>query len=468
MAVDETLFEEGRAAYRAGQYREAAKKFLAAASAEDGQGDGACFHMAGNALMRLRRFNDAATVYRQALRDAGYEKRGSVEYNLGRALAELGDYSEAIEHYDAALADPGFATPWKALVAKGAAYLERGRIEEAARAFRQAAIDPRNPQPSRALVNLGLCFMGLGRPADAVEAYQAALGFEGYEGRAKALANLGIAYAQLARYEDAVRAFERAVESSGHPLTGPAKDAYESALRQVRGPAERVEGWETGEIATVGGQPAQDGSNMPGGPTDGRIAGGASPGGGITAAAGFVVDDEAVSDFFTLTEEEMLERDRAARRARRAAQRDPRARVRALAMWGIAVVALGVALVAAYLAGYGWPTQEDSVAGLVSAYQTGAAYDRFWVAVPDKDIEKEMAKIPPVKEFTIDKVERGSQESVVLLTVVPNKGAPLHYRVTLVREGVGWKVTGIDNDWRSSGATRRGARLPSRYERMGT
>jgi hypothetical protein len=39
----------------------------------------------------------------------------------------------------------------------------------------------------------------------------------------------------------------------------------------------------------------------------------------------------------------------------------------------------------------------------------------------------------------------------VTVTVNLEKGTPLHYRISLGREGVGWKVVGVDNDWGSTG-----------------
>jgi hypothetical protein len=48
-------------------------------------------------------------------------------------------------------------------------------------------------------------------------------------------------------------------------------------------------------------------------------------------------------------------------------------------------------------------------------------------------------------------VALGATTSVAAITVTPKAGAALHYTITLSREGVGWKVIGIDNDWRTSG-----------------
>lgn len=453
--MDQSKFEDAQAAYDGGQYRDAAKKFLAAAGTVTA-GNGAAFHMAGNSLMRLRRYQDAVTVYGQALRDETYGKRGAVLANSGRAYAALGDYTKAEESYRSAIDEPDYTTPWKAQQGAASALLERGRVDEAAVAFRKAAIDPGNPEPSKSLVNLGLCFMGLGRPADAIEAYKAALGFDNYHGRGKALANMGIAYAQMGDYEEAIRSFEKATELHGHALTGPAKEAYESALSMARPPAETIDGWETGEIAMVGADEA-----LPTGWGTGELSALAGAGAPDGAPAGppsdeaadelGFGDETAVSDFFAMTEDEMRKRDREAKRAARDARRSTGHTIRVITAWVIVLVLLAGALVAGWWAGLGWPTQQDSVDRMMAAYQAGASYDEYWVAVPKGDIAKEMAKVPPIKSYTIDGIERGARDSAALITVTPQKGAALHYRLSLSREGVGWKVSGIENDWRSTG-----------------
>ena len=59
--------------------------------------------------------------------------------------------------------------------------------------------------------------------------------------------------------------------------------------------------------------------------------------------------------------------------------------------------------------------------------------------------------MPPVKSFTIGAEEQRATTSKVAITVTPQTGADLHYTITLSREGVGWKVSAVDNDWSSTG-----------------
>lgn len=481
--MDQTRFREAQEAYEAGEFRVAAKGFLASAS-RGPEGNGAAYHMAGNALMRLRRYQDAVTVYGHALRDPVYDRRGSVWANLGAAHVELGDYAEAFKSYESAIEEPDFTSPYKAYQGMANALLERGRVEDAGIAYRKAALDPGNPDPGKALVNLGLCFMALGRPEDAVEAYRAALGFDQYMGRGKALANIGQAHVALGQYDEAAKAFEKSTQMHGHTLSPAASAAYATALEQLRKRAENRDesfdttmeieeliaapnadvtaepqvvastpesagGWDLGDSAAIPVIPAMDVSDaesaehqmtQPLTPLDQT---GAVP----TVEFG---DEQSVADFFSVTEEELKARGREASRAERHAK-GPHAIWRSVAFILIAIVLVFGVLVAGYQAGYGWPTQQQTVAGMMGAYQAGASVDNFWVAAPTRDISKEMAKIPPVRSYTIDNVALGATTSVASITVTPKAGAALHYTITLSREGVGWKVIGIDNDWRTSG-----------------
>ncbi|MBS3957441.1 MAG: tetratricopeptide repeat protein [Clostridiales bacterium] len=435
--MDTARFEEGKQAYAAKEYRAAAKAFIAAA--DRGDGNGAAYHMAGNSLVRLRRFGDAVTVYRHALIDEVYDKRAAVHVNLGMALTELGEYAEAITSYQAAIDDPAYTGVHRALQGKAAALCEMGEIEHAAIAYRQAALDSENPDPGKALNNLGLCFMAMRRPGDAVEAYRAALGFDTYEARGKTLANLGQAYHALGRHEEAVRAFEKATGLHNYSLSASAALEFEkSAHALTPGRRETVEGWSTGEMS-----PLLEETIEPVGPSDGPLM--------PTPPAIRMGDQEEVSSFFAMTDDEMRERDRAARRMERdarRAERNPWALVGVI----VAVVAIvGGGIAAAFALGLGYPTQRMTVTAMLEARAAGQPVAQYWVAVPTSDVDKEMAKLPPMKEFALGDVERSPRTSTVTVTVTPESGAPLYYQVTLVREGVGWKVNGVDNDWRSTG-----------------
>ena len=440
--MDQTRFQEAQNSYNAGDYRAAAKLFLASAG-RGAEGNGAAYHMAGNALCRLRRYQDSVTVYGHALRDPLYERRGAVQANLGAAYVALGEYAQAANAYESALAEPDYTTHYKALQGLAGALLERGKIEEAAVNYRKAALDATNPDPGRALVNLGLCFMGLGRPADAVEAYKAALGFEEYKGRGKALSNLGQAYTALGEYSDAVKAFEKATQLHGYKLSQAAVSAYETALAALENVHPTVEGWETGEMVPIFvTEPVKE----PEQPTQPEVFDAEK-----AAESLGMGDDAAVTDFFSITEDQMLARDRESRRAARQETRGP-ATVRILVIVAIVALLVGGVLGGGYALGFGWPTARSTVGGMLTAYGSGVPVEKYWVAGSGQDVATEMGMVPPLQSFTVDGLRRGSQVSIVSVTVTPKSGAPMKFRFTLAREGVGWKVSGVANDFGSTEA----------------
>lgn len=456
--MDETRFQEAKQAYDAGDYRAAAKGFLAAAG-RGTEGNGAAYHMAGNALMRLRRYADAVVVYGHALQDSQYDRRGSLLANLAAAYVAQGDYAEGVARYREALEDPGYTSHYRALQGMASALLEMGRIEDAASAFRQAALDSGNPDPGKALNNLGLCFMSLGRAADAVEAYKAALAFDAYKGRGRTLANLGIAFSALGEHEEAVRAFEKSVQLHGYKLTGSALTAFEKSRTVLSSKVSSSSAFETSqtdEMSPLGG--------VTGSPEMTHAAGAELSGTSsskLPSGVPVALDDtgeligaaELESEFFTRTEQDMKEADRELRRRERQlrrAERDPwQMAVRITA----AVIVVVGTLAALYFSGYGFPTQTMTVKGMLSARAQGEPVDDFWVAVPTEDVDKEMAKIPPIKDYSVDGVERAARTSRVRVTVTPENGVPLNYEISLSREGVGWKVSGVLSDWRPRGDT---------------
>jgi Tfp pilus assembly protein PilF len=475
--VDQGRLIHAEKAYAAGDWRGAAREFLAAVHDCDPEGTGRAYHMAGNALVRLRRNGDATTVYGHALKDTAYDKRGVVLANLGAALAADARYSDAVEAFRAALEEPGYDAPWKAQQGLAGALFDMGRFDDACQAYREASWSQGNPDPGRALNNLGLCFMKLGRPEEAVEPYKTAIATESYAAKGRASANLGLAYATMGFSDEAVRAFEAARDIHGHELTGAALTAYEAA-KSVSGPepdsdsgadsgpgprsesdtarpadaagpsAEIVDGWSTGEMPPA------------------IAADDAAPAAEVTAARG-AEDAPAVAAsatrsraggagenvFFTRTEEEARAVGREAERVERRERLTGRSlAVRVGVAVAVSLIAIG-GLAAAWFMGVGYPTQSATVSGMLDAYRKEADARAFWVAVPVADVKQEMRKLPArFESYTVDSVKATSLAATARVTVVLQKDASLRYDVSLVREGVGWKVNGISNAWTSTGS----------------
>jgi Tfp pilus assembly protein PilF len=463
--VDPDLYQQAERHYAAGDYRSAAKEYLAVAQREpDGQ-NGHAYHQAGNALMRLRRYGDAATVYGHALKDASYEKRAVVLANLGAALAADGDLTSAVTAFDEALRTPGCDAPYKSEQGRAGALFDMGRFDEAATSYRAAAWDGDNPDAGKALNNLGLTFMALGKPEEAIEAYKAALGLETYRSKGRASANLGLAYAAMGFNEEACRALVRARDTYGLELGGDMLSVYEK-VRALCGPEapqpvgatapltvpaatapapaasaaavpETVDGWSTGELA-----PAFADDTAP--PSEHVATRGAIP-----VASDITGGEER---FFTITDAEMKAEDREARKADKRERRADRPVWLPFVLVVVACLLVAGGLAGAWFAGLGYPTQTGTVSGMIDSYRASQDVTPYWVAVPPADVKQQMQLLPVrFDSYTIDSIQRGPAQSSARVTVNLDKSAKLYYLVNLVREGVGWKVNGIKNDWQSTG-----------------
>mgnify|MGYP002247237623 CR=1 FL=1 len=95
--MNSQLIQQGRAAYRAGDYSAAAQMLGAAKT--PGEIMGEADHLRGNALMHLGMYAEAAEAYAAALNDGTYGKRGALLTNRGKALAAVGDYVTAAQAF---------------------------------------------------------------------------------------------------------------------------------------------------------------------------------------------------------------------------------------------------------------------------------------------------------------------------------------------------------------------------------
>lgn len=162
-------------------------------------------------------------------------------------------------------------------------------------------------------------------------------------------------------------------------------------------------------------------------------------------------DDEATQRFFDRSESEMRETDRAERKAARTAKMTPRAIALRVGIGMGAVLLIAGIFGGLLYAGFGYPTQAQTVSALIDAYRSGGSYAQYWVAVPQTNVKQEMDQLPArFASYRIAGVDQAALRSTARVIVRFDTGAELAYDISLTREGVGWKVMGVKNVWSST------------------
>ena len=113
----------------------------------------------------------------------------------------------------------------------------------------------------------------------------------------------------------------------------------------------------------------------------------------------------------------------------------------------IALLVFGAGLFA-YSQGYGYPTQETVVQQLF-ADKDAAAKTLFAKDLSADKVEGMIASIPADDSITINGADRSMTNSSVYVTAQTAEGGDVNYRISLVRDGIGWKVTNAELDFAS-------------------
>lgn len=431
--MDISTFNRAKQAYDARDWETAALLFSACMS---GPGAGEAAHLRGNALMRLGRVREAVQAYQVATADTSYANRGAVFTNLGKAQVALGDYSGAITSLRQALDDPSYTGAYKALLALGGAYSKLGDARNAGVAYRKAALEENNPDPAKALINLGVCFVQLHRPADAAEAYRTALDFsQDANERNMIQANLGQAYVASNRMIEAVQAFNAAI-SNGYQLTAPAQADYQRALMA------------TNSLAGAAGAPGS-------GSTADFLSGYGAQGGmdplDPLGRSGEVMPSPDESGFFDITDEDIEAASKAHKASAKAAGKaqggSRHVGLKILVALLAIVVAALIACVALYLQGFGVPSQQVAVDGVFETAAAGQDGGEYWASsVPAQAQRQAVADVPQGSTHEIAGMDVSSSSSTALVTVTLPEGGELTFNVSLVREGIGWKVSNVERE----------------------
>lgn len=425
--MNQQTFDSAYAAYQVGDWANAASLFEQ--SKAPGEVAARIDHLRGNALMKLGRYSDAADAYAGALADPTYGMVGALNTNRGRALLAAGRIQEAAQALSSATEDSSYATPYKAYMALGSAYRAMGDVRGAGIAYRNAAIDEANPDPSTSLRKLGGCFMDLGRPADAVESYRTALDFcGGSDAQASIYCDLALAYVAANRMNEAVDAFEHAT-AGGSPLSPEAQAAYDAARNAVS--------------ARTGANRASDTDNLLAAAGYGSYTDPLDPTG---ATSGNLMPSPEDTGFFSVSEDEIVDNDRRSRRKGGAGK--------VFAVLLVLLLIIGGGLGFAYYSGFGWPTQENVATELFAAKTRGEDVTKYVSPALDDATRQQISTlVPSDATVSVGGVTRSMRDSEVSVTAKLSQGGEQSYRISMVRDGIGWKVSGFDLEYHSNQGT---------------
>jgi tetratricopeptide (TPR) repeat protein len=157
-------YEEGEAAYAAGEYQKAIEAFSETVRLRP---DWAEAHYAlALSLIEMEKLKAAIEEFKRVLKlKAKYELMVLSNYNIGNAYADLGEYKEAIDAYKQAIElHPELPQPHNNL---GLTYAALDRLAEAVAEFNQAV--QLRPDYAEAHFNLGVAYLQSGKKHEAEE-----------------------------------------------------------------------------------------------------------------------------------------------------------------------------------------------------------------------------------------------------------------------------------------------------------
>ena len=458
--MNNELFQQAKQAYADKDYVSALNKFtecLQDPQMPPADGEvGLIYHQIGNCLVRCKNYHEAIHAFTQATMDDVYDAVGVVNYNLGNTYASLRDYDNAVRHYEVAVSDARYATPYKAYAAMGSALLKVGKSAEAGVAFREAALDERNPDPTKSLLNLGICFMALDRPADAIASYESALPFDMTpDTKNKLMANLGQAYVATGQMKKAVGAFEKALEDKTYFLNDSAAVDYQRAIGAVSQGTDTFAPVTVDLAAQAEAQNAPVGEDMSGLDTlanDGTAMldpvvynqmetqpayGYGQPYGAYGTGQPLPQPDDS---FLQPSQADM---DQWQQNFKMSGKKKKHTGLKIFLALLIIVILAAAAGVFAYTQGYGWPMQ-DAVVQKMFADPKASSSEVFAKDLSDAKIESLIDTMTTDSSVTIDGVDRGMNESTVYATAKTAEGGSAQYKVSMVRDGIGWKVSDVE------------------------
>lgn len=146
--------------------------------------------------------------------------------------------------------------------------------------------------------------------------------------------------------------------------------------------------------------------------------------------------------FFDLTEKQINQDAREDRKRKRKSRGVGLKVAIVIVILAILVVGAGCA---AYMMGYGYPSQEDVTRNFFAAVQNGDDTDQYWAKDVDQTArESQTATLANMTAYNVEGVERSSSQTAVYVKGTLREGGQIEYKTVLARDGLSWAVEYIE------------------------
>jgi hypothetical protein len=155
--------------------------------------------------------------------------------------------------------------------------------------------------------------------------------------------------------------------------------------------------------------------------------------------------------FFSVSEQDIVAADKKAGKVRRKKKHTGRNIV-------IVILVLLVILVGAagygYYNGYGWPMQDAVVEDLFKAKSDNGDIGEYLAGTVSTDERSQIEAILPTDAtVSVTSIDRSMYSSTVKVAATLSAGGTQDYVIQMVRDGLGWKVSGVELSFESTGGT---------------
>ena len=150
--------------------------------------------------------------------------------------------------------------------------------------------------------------------------------------------------------------------------------------------------------------------------------------------------------FFSVTEQDLMRQNAPEHRPNRQVKRKHNhGGLKAFIIILLILIVVGGGAGFAFWSGFGWPTQEAQVQSMFQANSNGSSIKEFLApTLSDESVNHIEAVLPKTSQLTIDGMDRSMNATTMRVTAQLASGGSQIYEISLVRDGIGWKVSAVN------------------------